>query len=100
MALFYLLEIGLLVATVNETGNLVCRDISSFLLRVLINSESGEVSLPGIAVNKISGFVSCLNHIVIEIPFFGNFALRSRTLLAIIASLVGAIIPGVLRSVV
>ena len=119
MALFYLLEIGLMVASVNETGNLVCRDISSFLLRIVVhNSSDGGVDPDGLSssstgrklgadnpvtvsvIHKINGFVSCLVYIKIEIPFFGNFTLRSRTLLAIVASLVGAIIPGIVRSVV
>jgi hypothetical protein len=102
MALFYVLEVGLMLATVNETGNLICRDISSFLLRVLVNTASAGQdntnSTNSTAVNKITGFVSCLVHIKIEIPFFGNFALRSRTLIAIVASLLGAIIPGIIRN--
>jgi hypothetical protein len=36
----------------------------------------------------------------IEIPFFGDFTLRSRTLIAIVASLIGAIIPGIVREAV
>jgi hypothetical protein len=101
MSIFYLLEVGLMVATVNETGNLVSREISSFLIRVLVNSSvsySGDESLSATLVNKINGFVSCLLHIRIEIPFFGNFTLRSRTLLAIMASLLGATIPGIIRN--
>jgi len=45
----------------------------------------------------VNGFVSCLMHIRIEIPFFGNFTLRARTLIAIVATLLGAIIPGIIQ---
>lgn len=115
MSLLYLLEIGLMVATVNENGYLVCRDISSFLLRILIynssaischqvgldstcSSNSQRTVVTATVVNQINGFVSCLEYVKIEIPFFGNFSLRSRTLLAIVATLLGAIIPGIIRS--
>jgi hypothetical protein len=106
MAIFYLLQLGIMLANVNETGNLVCRDISSILMRVLVDNcilcegEEEKDAYPPSFTNKVNGFVSCLTHIKIEIPFFGNFTLRSRTLLAIVASLLGAIISGIIRNAI
>lgn len=107
MAIFYLLQLGMMLANVNETGNLASRDISSFLLRVLVHCSGdddgggggggGDNFVPPHIVRKVNGFVSCLMHIRIEIPFFGNFTLRARTLIAIVATLLGAIIPGIIQ---
>ena len=99
MSLFYLLEIGLAVVAVNEAGNLVCRDISSFLIRFVIrNSSIQHRRLTQVALKNIDAFISCLAYIKLEIPFFGNFSLRSRTLMAIVASLIGAMIPGIVSN--
>jgi hypothetical protein len=106
MAIFYLLQLGIMLANVNETGNLVCREVSSILMRVLVDNcilcegEEEKDAYPPSFTNKVNGFVSCLTHIKIEIPFFGNFTLRSRTLLAIVASLLGAIISGIIRNAI
>lgn len=100
MSTFYLLEVGLMVVTVNESGNLVSRDVASVLLRVIVHNSvfDSENVVTARAVHKMNGFISCLVHVRIEIPFFGNFTLRSRTLFAIVVSLLGAIIPGIIRN--
>ena len=98
MAVFYLLQIGIMLSITNEAGNLVCRDLSSLLLRALLNSS--QIHLSSTSVNEISGFVSCMMYVKIEIPFFGNFTLRTRTLIAIVGSLVGAAIPAIIRRAV
>ena len=97
MASFFLLQIGIMLSITNEAGNLVCRDLSSLLLRALLNSS--QIHLSSASVNEISGFVSCMMYVKIEIPFFGNFTLRTRTLIAIVGSLVGAAIPAIIRNV-
>ena len=100
MALTYLLEIGLTVATTNESGYLVCREMTSYLMRVFVNPPTGAdvVQLLSLeTINKMNGFIGCLTYLKMDIPFFGNFALSSTALIAIVGSLIGAIIPGIVR---
>ena len=105
---FFLMEIGFAVAVMNETGLLVCRDMTSFLMRILlmnsccdstiVHDEKERLTLSQNSINKINGFLECLHFIKIEIPFFGNFVLGSRVLLAVFGSLLGAIIPAIITS--
>ena len=98
MSLLFLFEIGFVTATVNETGNVVSRELSSFLLCTLAEShKSSSYQLDNQDIREMHATVACLTHAKIEIIFFGNFSLRSSTLLAILGSLVVAIIPAVVH---
>lgn len=92
ISMFQICELGICVASSNESGNLVCREVCSFLL-----AESASSRRAGKNGHQEASFLlGCIDHAKLEITYMGNFALRSRTLLAILGSIVGAIIPGLI----
>jgi hypothetical protein len=91
-SVFMVLELGLALVAANETGHLVCTDMCSYLL---YDGHSYGHSLSNEAVILLG----CISHAKIDIPFFGNFVFRSSSMMAIMGSLLAAIIPGlVLRN--
>ena len=100
------------VAATNETGSLVRREVTSLLMRVLVARHSHSSGRLGPALSaplaalamsseglvKVNGFIGCLTYVRLEVCFFGELALGSRVLLALVGSLLGAIIPGIVRS--
>jgi hypothetical protein len=106
-------QLGLSIASANETGHLICRDISTYLLldphghhpspkppveslSQLQCTVSFSQSLPILPSEETLLLLQCMQYSKLEIPFVGGFALRSKTILTILGSIVGAIIPGVI----
>lgn len=91
-SVFLLLELGLSLVAANETGHLVCTHLCAFLLND--RHHYGQASS-----NEALILLGCIGYAKIDIPFFGNFVFRSSSMVAIVGSLVAAIIPGlVLRN--
>lgn len=90
ISLIQIFELGICVASSNESGNLICREICTFLL-----SESAQSRRESNSYGESNFLLGCIDHAKLEITYFGNFALRSRTLLAILGSIIGATIPGI-----
>jgi hypothetical protein len=86
------LQIGCSLATVNEMATQVCRELCTTQLCSLrhktITSAADDEAL--------NTFLNCIVFAKLEIYFFGNFALRSSTLLAIMGSIAAAIIPSII----
>lgn len=91
IAMIQIFELGFLLSCCNESGNLVCREVCSYLL-----SESSQRRRVSKSYQEATFLLGCIAHAKLEISYFGNFSLRSRTLLAIFGSIVGALIPGII----
>jgi hypothetical protein len=90
LSLLMLLELGLAVVFANEQGNIVCRELATLCLLheeyFTSPQDTGQAML----------LLECMGHCKLEVLFFGNFALRSRHLTAILATFVGAVFPIIL----
>ena len=82
-----MIELGCVLAMTNEAGNLVTRELSTLLM--YRDCENGDKT-----VSEAILLLQCAALSKLEIPFFGNFVLRPQTLIAVIGSALGAIIPG------
>jgi hypothetical protein len=86
------LQIGCSLVTVNEMATQVCRELCTTQLcslrhKTITSAEDNR------AMNT---FTNCIAFSKLEIYFFGSFALRSSTLLAVIGSILAAIIPSII----
>lgn len=82
-----LIELGCVLASTNEAGNIVNRELSTLLMYQ--DCEAGDKN-----ISEAIHLLQCATNSKLEIPFFGNFVLRPQTLLAVVGSALGAIIPG------
>jgi hypothetical protein len=96
-------QLGLSIAGANEAGSLLCRNISNHLLRLNLSTESispDQSHCEGQSPNDLEHkeamlLLQCMQYSKIQIPFFGEFSLRSKTILTILGSIIGAIIPAI-----
>lgn len=110
VALTHLIEIGIMMSLINESGHLVSRYLCSYLMLAVTNSSVGlggssirsqqkSEKFSGELVNHISAFIACADHAKPEISFFGSVVLRSRILFAFVGSILTVFIPGVITYV-
>lgn len=99
LAVFIVLEIGISVASVNEMATLVCRELCTSQLCYISHASMGGIigndTLDGKVLQR---FFSCMVYSKLEISFVGNFALRSNTLIAVLGSILAAILPSIIAN--
>jgi hypothetical protein len=93
ISMIQIFELGFCLSSCNEAGHLVCREVCSYLLAESVHSRQESNSY-----QEATFLLGCIDHAKLEITYFGNFCLRSRTLLAILGSIVGAVVPGLILS--
>lgn len=96
VAVLVMLQIGISVATVNEMGTLVCRELSTSQLCILHHERLDGASSSRNYAAIITQFYNCIVYSKFEIYFFGNFALRSSTLIAVLGSVLAAMLPSII----
>jgi hypothetical protein len=109
-------QLGLSIAAANEAGSLLCRNISNYLLLHHLKSNTNIITSSSTSIFKDTPIevgamevtsadlqhkeamllLECMQFSKIQISFIGEFALRSKTILAILGSMIGAIIPGII----
>ena len=94
IAILVVLQIGMSMATVNEMGTLVCRELCTYHMHCLCHGNANNCSATEREVTN--RFFNLIVYSKFEIYFFGNFALRSKTLIAILGSITAAIIPSII----
>lgn len=95
ITIFVLFQLGWSQTASNEAGHVACRELASYVLcrDELFYSANDE------SANKMGTLLlGCINYAKIEVFFFGNFALRTRHLVAILGSLVASIIPAAIKA--
>mmetsp|Transcript_27621 Transcript_27621/g.51590 ORF Transcript_27621/g.51590 Transcript_27621/m.51590 type:complete len:420 (+) Transcript_27621:264-1523(+) len=103
VGLFMVLELGLAITSCNEAGHLVCRDLSNYLMSLpCMQGESSflpvsEVEVKSKRANALL-LLSAMDFVKLQICYFGNMAMRSQLLLALIGSILLAVIPVLIAS--
>ena len=90
--LYLLLQICIVTASCNECGHVVAKELSNY-----IYSRCNQSDLEAGESKKAIELLGCISQSKLEIRFFGGFALRSGTVLAVLGSVIGAFIPAFLR---
>ena len=114
IGLIFFLEIAYLIVQINEKSFIICRELSNCLFilqsydlsRVIESNQSTspssqEISIKSFSLTKdeihqCSIFIQCMEYTKIQIYLFGDFVLRSRTLIGIIGSIVGSLLPSLI----
>lgn len=91
----FILQLGLVVTAANEAGHIACRELSTY---VISRQDLFKVTING-GNNAAMLLIGCMSYAKLEVLFFGNFALRSHHLAAIVGTLIGTVIPATLYGV-
>ena len=94
-------EFMFVLVMTNETGHLLCNRLSSIGMGRMLSlgwkggSAEGVPALGARDEDIVPALVGCLSFVKVQVTFQGEFALRSRMLIAIIGSIVGAVLSAV-----